>query len=248
MINKVIILAGGKGTRISEESKVKPKPMVLIGEDPIIEHIMNIYNKFGDFEFLVACGYKQEVIKEYFQEKFDPDSRDGNKFRIKENSYITLIDTGLDSMTGYRIKQILEKYEDENFHLTYGDGLAPVDINQLTDFHFKKGKLATVTAVRPPSRFGLLKIENEQVTQFGEKKQTLEGWINGGFFCINRGVLDYLNDDINEPWESRPLENLAKDNELSAFLHKDFWQPMDTMREKEMLDNLWKTGEAPWVK
>ena len=139
MINKVIILAGGKGTRISEESKVKPKPMVLIGEDPIIEHIMNIYNKFGDFEFLIACGYKQEVIKEYFQEKYDPDSRDGNKFRIKENSYITLIDTGLDSMTGYRIKQILEKYEDENFHLTYGDGLAPVDINQLTDFHFKKG-------------------------------------------------------------------------------------------------------------
>ena len=126
--------------------------------------------------------------------------------------------------------------------------MAPVDINQLTDFHFKKGKLATVTAVRPPSRFGLLKIENEQVTQFGEKKQTLEGWINGGFFCINRGVLDYLNGDINEPWESRPLENLAKDNELSAFLHKDFWQPMDTMREKEMLDNLWKTGEAPWVK
>lgn len=247
MIKKVIILAGGKGTRISEESKLKPKPMVLIGDIPIIEHIMNIYSKYGDFDFLIACGYKQEVMKDYFKEKFSFISENENKFKFKNNSQIDLIDTGLDSMTGYRIKQILDLYDDETFHLTYGDGLSSVNIDKLSEFHKNNDTLATVTAVRPPSRFGLLNINNNLVTQFGEKKQALEGWINGGFFCINRKVLNYLSDNIYEPWESKPLENLAKDKQLSAFLHEDFWQPMDTIREKEILEELWRSGNPPWI-
>jgi len=247
MIKKVIILAGGKGTRISEESKVKPKPMIKIGKIPIIEHIMNIYTNYGNFEFLIACGYKKEVLNEYFDSNFKSISKNENIYQLKQNSTVNLIDTGENSMTGKRIKIILDNFKDEYFHLTYGDGLSSIKINELTNFYFSSNTLATVTATRPPARFGRLDIDNEMVVSFGEKQQSSEGWINGGFFCINKNVKDYLSEKSDEPWESKPLENLAQNKQLSAYKHYGFWQPMDTLREKEMLEKMWSSGNAPWL-
>lgn len=184
---------------------------------------------------------------EYFDLNFKSLSKDENLYSFKKNSTINLIDTGENSMTGFRINHILNFFNDEYFHLTYGDGLSSIKINELTDFHFTKNTLATVTATRPPARFGRLEISDGTVVKFGEKLQSDEGWINGGFFCVNKNIKEYLSDNPEEPWESTPLENLAKDNELSAYKHYGFWQPMDTLREKEVLENLWRSGQAPWV-
>ncbi len=251
---KALILAGGFGSRLSEETVVKPKPMVEVGGKPILWHIMNIYAAQGVNEFVVALGYKGEVIKEYFLNfyAFNNDIsidlvegktviHDGNQPAWK----LHLVDTGLETMTGGRIKRLGPWLDDEPFMLTYGDGVADVDIGSLLEFHKSHGKLATVTIVRPPARFGGVSLEGDRISSFTEKPQTGEGWINGGFFVLEPGALEYIVDD-ETIWERDPLEGLARDGELMAFRHTGFWQPMDTLREKHLLDRLWQSGEAPW--
>ena len=252
---KVIILAGGFGSRLAEETVVRPKPMVEIGGKPMLWHIMNIYSAQGVNEFIIALGYKGEVIKEYFLNfyAFNNDLsidlhrgksvvHDGKQPRWK----LHLVDTGLETSTGGRVKRLGDWLgDDETFMLTYGDGVANVDIQALQSFHEAHGKLATVTVVRPPARFGGVNLEGDRITQFTEKPQTGEGWINGGFFVLNRRVLDYVEGD-DTIWERDPLEQLAQDGELMAYRHEDFWQPMDTLREKHLLERLWSSGEAPW--
>ncbi|MBE0447658.1 MAG: glucose-1-phosphate cytidylyltransferase [Actinobacteria bacterium] len=251
---KVVILAGGLGTRIAEETSVRPKPMVEIGGKPMLWHIMNIYSSHGFNEFIVACGYKGEVIKEYFNNFFYHNSdfvislRNGQSEVV--NSYcpewtVGLIDTGLHTMTGGRLFNLRELLGKETFMVTYGDGVSDVNISSLVAFHGSHGKLATVTAVRPPARFGGLVVSDGQVTEFSEKPQTGEGWINGGFFVFEPGVLDYISDE-QTILEREPLERLAADGQLVAFKHEGFWQPMDTLREKQMLESLWASGNAPW--
>ena len=231
---KVAILAGGTGTRLAEETEVRPKPMVEIGGRPILWHILSIYARAGFREFLVACGYKGEWIHEYFRGHPSPWS-------------VALVDTGLDTMTGGRVLRLRPHLHDETFLLTYGDGLADLDVRELVEFHRAHGKLATVTAVRPPSRFGALNLEGDAVREFSEKPQAAEGWINGGFFVFEPGVFDYLAGD-GTILEREPLERLARDRELMAFRHTGFWQPMDTLREKRILEELWATGRAPWMR
>ncbi len=251
---KVVILAGGRGTRLAEETDVRPKPMVEVGGRPILWHIMNIYAAHGHKDFLVACGYKGEFIKEYFHHfnlhtsDFVVDLGDGSLDVIDSGSYdwrVGVVDTGIDTLTGGRIRRLAHLLEGERFFVTYGDGLANVDIGALLEFHEEQGKLATVTAVHPPARFGELGLDGPVVTQFSEKSQTHVGWINGGFFVFEPGVLDYLEGDRSS-LEREPLERLVADGELCAFRHTGFWQPMDTLREKEMLESLWESGEAPW--
>lgn len=255
-MTKVVILAGGRGTRLAEETSMRPKPMVEIGGKPMIWHIMSIYAAHGFNEFLVACGYKGEYIKEYFRNAyihsadFIIDLKDGAVSVMNGRPIdwkIGLFDTGLDTMTGGRIRRLRPWVGDETFMATYGDGLASVDIRALMDFHKSHGRLATVTAVRPPARFGGLVLEGNAVGTFSEKPQTGEGWINGGFFVFEPRVFDYLADD-ETILEREPLERLADDGELMAFRHEGFWQPMDTLREKEMLESLWSSGHAPWIK
>lgn len=252
---KVIILAGGQGTRLAEETATIPKPMVEIGGKPIIWHIMKIYAAHGFNDFLIACGYKGEIIKEYFNSYFIRNSdyfvdlRDG-KLDIVNSAEIDwrigLIDTGSETQTGGRILRLKKWVNDDAFMVTYGDGLSNLDINSLLAFHKLHGKLATVTAVRPSARFGGLVLDNEDsVTEFSEKPQTGEGWINGGFFIFEPGVFDYLVDD-STILERAPLEELAIDRELKAYRHAGFWQPMDTLREKHILETLWANGEAQW--
>lgn len=251
---KAVILAGGFGSRLSEETVVKPKPMVEVGGKPILWHIMNIYAAQDVDEFVVALGYKGEVIKEYFLNfyAFNNDIsldlaqgrtviHDGNQ----PNWKLHLVDTGLETMTGGRIKRLGPWLDDEPFMLTYGDGVADIDVRSLLEFHESHGKLATVTVVRPPARFGGVALEGDRISSFTEKPQTGEGWINGGFFVLNPGALEYIEDD-ETIWEREPLEGLARDGELMAFRHTGFWQPMDTLREKHLLDRLWQSGEAPW--
>jgi glucose-1-phosphate cytidylyltransferase len=251
---KAVILAGGFGSRLSEETVVKPKPMVEVGGKPVLWHIMNIYAAQGVNEFVVALGYKGEVIKEYFLNfyAFNNDIsidlvqgstviHEGNQPAWK----LHLVDTGLETMTGGRIKRLGPWLDDEPFMLTYGDGVADIDIKSLLEFHKSHGKLATVTIVRPPARFGGVSLDGDRISSFTEKPQTGEGWINGGFFVLNPGALEYIEGD-ETIWERDPLEGLSRAGELMAFRHTGFWQPMDTLREKHLLDRLWQSGEAPW--
>lgn len=253
-MTKVVILAGGRGTRIAEETSTRPKPMVEIGGKPMIWHIMSIYASQGYREFLVACGYKGEFIKEYFRNAFlhnsdfEIDLKDG-AVKVMNGSAIDwkvgLVDTGLDTMTGGRIRRLQPFVGNKTFMATYGDGLASIDIRALMEFHRKHGKTATVTAVRPPARFGGLVLDGDAVGTFSEKPQTGEGWINGGFFVFEPKVFDYLDSD-DTILEREPLERLAADGELMAYKHEGFWQPMDTLREKELLESLWASGNPPW--
>jgi glucose-1-phosphate cytidylyltransferase len=252
---KVVILAGGKGTRLAEETTVRPKPMIEIGGRPMLWHIMNIYASYGFKEFLVACGYKGEVIKEYFHNFFIHNSdyvinlQDGSLNVINPSGVdwqIGVIDTGLNANTGGRILRLKEWLANETFMVTYGDGLGNIDIRALVAFHRAHGKVATVTAVRPPARFGGLTLgQDDAVIEFSEKPQAGEGWINGGFFVFQPEIFAYLRDD-QTILEHEPLERLAADGQLAAFRHFEFWQPMDTLREKQILESLWASGKAPW--
>ncbi len=230
---KAVILAGGYGTRISEESHLKPKPMIEIGDKPILWHIMKIYSSYGINDFVICCGYKAEIIKNYF-ESFSSESWN-----------IELVDTGLDTMTGGRIKRI-ENHIDDTFCLTYGDGVSDVNIEKLISFHKSKQSLATLTAIHPPERFGVLDISGEYVTEFHEKHRGESSWINGGFFVFDTKIFDYIKDGDSTILERTPLETLAKEQKLTAFKHNGFWYPMDTLRDKKYLENLWENGNAKW--
>lgn len=252
---KAVILAGGLGTRISEETHVKPKPMVEIGGRPILWHIMKMYSAHGVNDFIICCGYKGYVIKEYFANYFLHMSdvtfdMANNQMEVHQRHAepwrVTLVDTGDDTMTGGRLKRVASYVkEEEAFCFTYGDGVADVDISALIAFHRKHGKLATVTAVQPPGRYGALKMEDDLVAGFTEKPRGDGGLINGGFFVLSPKVLPLIEAD-HISWEMEPLESLAKGGDLMAFKHSGFWQPMDTLREKRMLESLWETGKAPW--
>ncbi len=252
---KVVILAGGRGTRISEETEVLPKPMVEIGGKPVIWHIMKAYSHFGFNDFVICLGYKGYAIKEYFANYFLHSSDltldlSTNNMKVHgskaEPWKVTLIDTGLETMTGGRIKRIEKYIEEKTFLLTYGDGIGNVDINKLIEFHKSKGRLATVTAVQLEGRFGALNIEkNDKVSSFIEKPRGDGAWINGGFFVLEPGIFKYIKDD-SVIWEHEPLEKLAKDDQLNAYKHNGFWKCMDTLRDKVELDQLWNAGNAPW--
>ena len=254
---KVVLLAGGFGTRISEESHLTPKPMIEIGGKPILWHIMKIYSHYGLNDFIVCCGYKGYVIKEFFSNYFLHNSDvtfDLTKNTMKihntvsEPWTVTLVDTGENTMTGGRLKRVAPFIDGENFCMTYGDGLADIDIAAEIKFHLAHGKLATLAATQPPGRFGVLKITDQtKVNSFQEKPTGDGNWINGGFFVLNKKVISYLDGD-QTVWEKEPLEKLAQDNQLQAFFHDGFWQPMDTLRDKNQLESLWQTGNASWRK
>jgi glucose-1-phosphate cytidylyltransferase len=240
---KVIILAGGLGTRISEETSEKPKPMVDIGGQPIIWHIIQIYASQGFQEFVVAGGYKYEVIDNWIKSHYSA------KSAWIQNLNISVIDTGLSSLTGTRIQKCISRYSDSRFLCTYGDGVANINLHRLVDFHQSSGKIATLTSVRPPARFGHVTIEDDRVTSFDEKNQADEGWINGGFFVFEREVLKYISSE-DETFEKGALPRLAKSDNLMAFKHHGFWQSMDTLRDKESLTKLStssSTEKAPWL-
>lgn len=252
---KAVILAGGLGTRISEETSVRPKPMVEIGGKPILWHILKMYSSHGINDFIICCGYKGYVIKEYFANYFlhmsDVTFDMGhNKMevhqRYAEPWRVTLIDTGETSMTGGRLKRVADYIKDEeSFCFTYGDGVSDINISELIKFHKKQGKKATITATLPPGRFGALEISNHQVNSFREKPRGDGALINGGFFVLSPDVIKYIEGD-NTIWEKEPLERLAGEGELSAFEHTGFWQPMDTLRDRQLLEDLWQNGDAPW--
>ena len=229
---KAVILAGGYGTRISEESYLKPKPMIEIGGKPILWHILKIYSNYDINEFIICCGYKANKIKEYF------DRSDSESWNVQ------LVDTGLDTMTGGRLKRI-QDYVDDTFCVTYGDVLSDIDINRLISFHREKKSLATLTAIHPPERFGVLNLSGDYVMEFHEKHGGQTSWINGGFFVFEPEIFDYLRDD-STVLEKTPLETLAKEKKLAAFKHNGFWYPMDTIRDKKHLENLWASNNAPW--
>ncbi len=256
---KVVILAGGLGTRISEESHLKPKPMIEIGDKPILWHIMKIYSHYGYNDFVICCGYKGYMIKEYFADYYlhcsdiTFDFTDENKMIIHNNVAepwkVTLVDTGLNTQTGGRIKRIQKHIGKESFMLTYGDGVSDVDINKLIECHKKSGKYATITAIQPGGRFGVLDIDNTNtVKKFTEKSKEDGGWINGGFMVLEPQVFDYLSSEEGCVFEKKPLDNLAKDGQLKAYKHYGFWQCMDTQRDKGLLDSLLRNNTAPWRK
>lgn len=252
---KVGILAGGYGTRLAEETEVKPKPMVEIGGKPILWHIMRHYAHYGMKEFVIALGYKGEVIKRYMVDYSSLNSnltvnlsngkveRHGNG--ELDDWKVELIDTGQNTMTGGRIKRLQPYLGDSTFMLTWGDGVSTVDLDALLAFHRSHGKLATMTAVRPPARYGHLEFEGNQIWRFTEKPQTAEGWINGAFFVLEPEIFDYIDGDTTQ-WEKEPLENLAADGQLMAYKHDGFWQCMDTRRDKHVLETMWDSGRAPW--
>ena len=251
---KAVILAGGQGTRLSEETLLKPKPMVNIGEMPILWHIMKVYSFFGVNDFIVCLGYKGFMVKEYFANYFLHMSdvtfdMANNKMEVHhakaEPWHVTLVNTGEKTMTGGRLKRVASYIGKEDFCFTYGDGVSDVNIKDLIKFHKTQGTLATVTSVQPPGRFGALDIEHGKITAFKEKPQGNVASINGGFFVLSPKVIDYISND-NTIWEIEPLEKLAQEGQLSAYQHKGFWQPMDTLRDKVMLNELWSTGKAPW--
>jgi len=251
---KAVILAGGLGTRISEETHLKPKPMIEVGGKPILWHIMKIYSAHGINEFVVCLGYKGYMIKEYFANYFLHMSDvtfdiATNQMEVHQRNAepwrVTLVDTGNDTQTGGRLKRVDDYLKEDEFCLTYGDGLGDVDIGKLIAFHRAQRSLATLTAVQPPGRFGSINLEKNKIIGFQEKPQGDGGWINGGFFVLSRKVLDYIAGD-NTVWEQDPLKRLAAEGNLSAFVHRGFWHPMDTLRDKVYLENLWESGRAPW--
>jgi glucose-1-phosphate cytidylyltransferase len=251
---RVVILAGGTGSRLQEQTTVRPKPMVEIGHRPMLWHIMKIYAAHGFREFVLALGYKAEMVREYFfdfhrlHRNVSIDLRDGSAVfhdDACDDWRVHLVDTGLDTETGGRLRRLQPWIGGQPFMMTYGDGVANVDLGKLLAFHKAHGKLATVTAVRPPSRFGGLRLDGDRVAEFEEKPQIGEGWINGGFFVLSPSVLDLIADD-HTLWERGPLEHLAATQQLMAYRHDGFWQPMDTMRDVNNLERLWSSGEAPW--
>jgi glucose-1-phosphate cytidylyltransferase len=251
---KVAILAGGLGTRLAEETEIRPKPMVEIGGKPILWHIMKIYGHYGYKDFVIALGYKGEYIKKYM---VDYCSLNGDLRIDFKNGHVAshgappsewtieLIDTGIKTQTGGRIKRLAPYLGNETFMLTWGDGVADIDLDDLLAFHRSHGKLATLTAVRPPARYGHLDLHENRVTEFSEKPQTREGWINGAFFVLEPAVFDYIDGDDTQ-WEKEPLEGLARDGQLMAYKHASYWQCMDTLREKYILETAWNSGKAPW--
>jgi glucose-1-phosphate cytidylyltransferase len=251
---KVVILAGGLGTRLTEETETRPKPMVEIGGKPILWHIMKLYAHYGFKEFVIALGYKGEVIKRYFldyaklQSNFTVNMSSGDVMRRGgpvEDWTVHLIDTGIATNTGGRLKRLAPILGRETFMATYGDGLSNVDISALVKFHIQHGKMATTTAVRPPARFGGLVFDGNRIVEFTEKPQIGEGWINGGFFVLEPDALEYIADDRTS-WEREPMERLAIDGQLMAYRHEKFWQCMDTLRDLRLLEGLWTGGNAPW--
>jgi len=247
-------LAGGLGTRLNEETDTKPKPMVEIGGKPILWHIMKIYSAHGISDFIICLGYKGYAIKEYFANYFLHVSN--VTFDLAKNDMVvhqhnaepwkvTLVDTGDSTMTGGRLKNVRSYLDNEDFCFTYGDGLGDVDIGELIKLHKSEGALATLTAVQPPGRFGAIKTDKNKIVGFQEKPEGDGGWVNGGFFILSPKVIDYIADETTV-WEASPMENLAENGELSAYFHHGFWQPMDTLREKKYLEDLWKSGKAPW--
>jgi glucose-1-phosphate cytidylyltransferase len=251
---KAVILAGGFGTRLSEETDIKPKPMVEIGDKPILWHIMKIYSAAGINDFIICCGYKGYVIKEYFSNYYLHTSditfdMSNNKMEFQhcnsEPWRVTLIDTGLNSGTGGRLKRIKSFLGDDDFCFTYGDGLSNIDIQELVAFHKKSKTIATVTAVLPPSRYGVFQFEKDKIIGFDEKPERDGGWINGGFFVLSPKAIDYIDDDATH-WEHAPMKRLVREDELSAFYHHGFWHPMDTLRDKKGLEAMWASGKAPW--
>jgi glucose-1-phosphate cytidylyltransferase len=253
---KIVILAGGLGTRLSEETDLKPKPMVEIGGKPILWHIMKIYSHYGFNDFVICCGYKGYHIKEYFTNYFlhqadvtiDLSKNSVSVHRSNAEPWkITLVDTGINSMTGGRIKRIEPFVLNEQFMLTYGDGVSNVNISNLLDFHNKSKKYATLTAVQPSGKFGAININNDgNVLSFHEKPKGDGSWVNGGFFVLEPPIFNYIKEGDSTIWEQAPLENLAKDNQLNSFKHTGFWKPMDTLRDKSELENFWNAGNAAW--
>ena len=254
---KVAILAGGLGTRLGEETSIRPKPMVEIGGKPILWHIMKIYSHYGYNDFIILCGYKQELIKEYFESYFRAHSNitfdlASNAITVHEKNVepwkVTLLDTGIDTLTGGRLHRARDYFEDETFMLTYGDGVSDVNIEALVDYHKKSGRLATLTAVQPQGRFGVLDMdESSTIRSFQEKPKTASNaWINAGFFVLEPQIFDYITEGDKTIWERTPLMNLARDGELKAFKHDGFWHPMDMLKDKVELNELWDSGNAPW--
>lgn len=253
---KVVILAGGLGSRISEESHLRPKPMIEIGERPILWHIMKIYSHYGFNDFIICAGYKQYVIKEYFADYYlhtsdiTFDFKNGNQTFIHNNVSepwkVTIIDTGLNTLTGGRIKRVQKYIGDEDFMLTYGDAVSDIDISKLLSFHKSHGKIGTITAIQPEGRFGIMDIDSTGiVNSFAEKNKEASGWINAGFMVLKPEIFDLIAGD-NTTFEKEPLENIAQQKQLSAYKHNGFWQCMDTLKEKITLDNMWKNKKAPW--
>lgn len=253
---KAVILAGGYGTRISEESSVRPKPMVEIGNRPILWHIMKIYSAHGINDFVICCGYKGHMIKQYFADYYIQRSDvtfdlENNRMSVHQNNVepwrVTLVDTGEKTMTGGRIKRVRDFIGDDSFCLTYGDGVSDVNISELIEFHRGQKTLATLTAVQPPGRFGAFELGQDQrkINSFREKPRGDGVWVNGGFFVLEPGVMDYIEGDATV-WEQEPMVRLARDGMVSAYKHFGFWQPMDTLRDKMYLEEIWASGKAPW--
>ena len=251
---KCVILAGGKGTRIAEESNTRPKPMVEIGAQPILWHIMKLYASFGVTEFVVCLGYKGYMIKEYFANyalhmsdvTFDMRSKRMDVHQSSAEPWsVTLVDTGEKTGTGGRLRRVRAYVGDEDFCFTYGDGVSDVDIGRLVAFHRKQGTIATVTATQPPGRFGVLTMNGARITAFEEKPPGDAGWVNGGYFVLSPKAIDYVSGD-DTVWEREPMERLSKEGNLSAYQHRGFWQPLDTLRDKDLLNDLWDAGKAPW--
>lgn len=251
---KVVILAGGLGSRISEETQVRPKPMVEIGGKPVLWHVMKTYSAYGINDFVICCGYKGYLVKEYFANyalhmsdvTFDMRK---NAMTVHQNSAepwsVTLVDTGEETATGGRLKRVRAYLDDGDFCFTYGDGVSDVNVSSLVAFHRKQGTLATVTATQPPGRFGVLTMTRDKITAFKEKPEGEGGWVNGGYFVLSPRALDYIDGDSTS-WEREPMERLAADGNLSAFVHRGFWHPLDTLRDKFLLNELWSSGHAPW--
>jgi glucose-1-phosphate cytidylyltransferase len=251
---KAVILAGGLGSRLSEETEIKPKPMVEIGGKPILWHIMKTYSAHGINDFIICLGYKGYVIKEYFANYFLHTSdvtfdMQNNSMEVHQNFAepwkVTLVETGEKTMTGGRLKRVQKYLEDEDFCFTYGDGLSDVNITKVVDLHKKAKTFATVTAVKPEGRFGAIEFDDNLVKKFEEKPKGDGSWINGGFFVLSPKTIDYIKDD-QSIWEREPMQKLATDGQMSVYFHEGFWQPMDTLREKQLLENLWIEGKAPW--